>query len=89
MRQDPGFGSSLLDQISTNLMDVDMSDVESASLVVVHLYPEDFPTVSAGMKAIVSSFVDKEEHGTIEPFVERNNVNSYSKAKTYIFTCKI
>jgi hypothetical protein len=93
--QDPAFGSSLIEQISTNLEvmdDIDESDAKSACLVT-HLHPEDFPTVSAGMKAIISNFIDKEdgkEHGMINPHVEGNNeVNKHSKAEAYIFSCGI
>jgi hypothetical protein len=70
--------------------DVDESGAGSACLVT-HLHPEDFPTVSAGMKAIISNFVDKEEHdGMVNPHVEGNNkVNKHSKAEAYIFSCGI
>ncbi len=72
--------------------DIDESDVKSACLVT-HLHPEDFPTVSAGMKAVVSSFIDKEdgkEYGMINPHVEGDNkINGHSKAEAYIFSCGI
>jgi len=89
--QDPAFGSSLIEQISTNLVvmdDIDESDAKSACLVT-HLHPEDFPTVSAGMKAIISNFIDKED-GMINPHLEQNDkVNKHSEAEAYILSCGI
>ncbi|KAF8902561.1 origin recognition complex subunit 3 N-terminus-domain-containing protein [Gymnopilus junonius] len=58
----PGLGSTFLEDISTQLENGQLSELsQNVECIVTHLYPGDLPNVSSGMRAIVSSFVERED----------------------------
>jgi origin recognition complex subunit 3 len=63
---DPGLGPSFLENITAQLEDSGATDsggdMDSS---VIHLYPGDVPNLTSGMRAIISSFLEK--GGTPDP----------------------
>ena len=59
-RLDPGLGPSFLENIAAQLEDSGAKDSGvDIECSVIHLYPGDFPNLTTGMRAIVSSFLEQ------------------------------
>ena len=63
---DPAFGSMYLDQVATQLEDLDQipESTLTIKIFVTHLvtvYPTDFPNVQTGMRSIITGYVERND----------------------------